>query len=264
MCGGVCTSTQTDTNNCGACGNVCPVRPNANGTTCMGGACGYASCSVGFGDCFNGATDGCETVLNTNSNCGACGRICGSGTTCSAGACVSTAPVDAGTPDAGTPDAGTDVIVVSDGMAVCPAGTIPRRIEYQVPASANTACGGPGSARSIAWGIVHPESVRFAAGTIVEPIPQPFPSPPVPLYHSPGGAALLLTDTFPWEDGVPIDLSGRCLSGTYLESLRYWDGLNFVAAGGRFIENGRDRSSEVFRDGNKFSVILGPRCIPAP
>ncbi len=265
MCGGACTSTQTDTNNCGACGNVCPVRANVNGITCLGGVCGYNFCNPGFGDCFNGAADGCETVLNTNSNCGACGRTCASGTTCSGGACVSTVPVDAGTPDAGTPtDTGADVIVVSDGMVVCPTGTIPRRVEFQVPPSANTACGGPGSARSIAWGAVHPENVRFAAGTIVEPIPQPFPSLPVPLYHSPGGAALVLTDTSPWEDGAMLVISGRCLSGAYLEGLRYWEGLNFVTAGGRLIENGRDRSGEVFRSGNKFAVILGPRCIPAP
>ncbi len=253
-----CEVSTTTTTNCGACGNRC-----GSGQACVAGSCACPSGSALCGGaCVNTQTDA--------TNCGGCGRSCPSGQTCSAGVCFGTTPVDAGTPDTGVDagtgpvDSGTDVIVVSDGMAVCPTGTIPRRIEYQVPPSANTACGGPGSARSIAWGIVHPENVRFAAGTIVEPITQPFPSPPVPLYHSPGGAALVLTDTFPWEDGVPIDLSGRCLSGTYLEGLRYWDGLNFVAAGGRFIENGRDRSSEVFRDGNKFSVILGPRCIPAP
>ncbi len=71
---------------CGTCGTSC--RP-ANGTgVCTAGRCGIASCDAGYGSCDGNATNGCETPLNINSNCGACGTICAAGTFCSGGACV--------------------------------------------------------------------------------------------------------------------------------------------------------------------------------
>lgn len=53
-----------------------------------------ASCAAGFGDCNGLSTDGCETPLNTTSNCNACGMACGTmGTaavTCTATGCSMT------------------------------------------------------------------------------------------------------------------------------------------------------------------------------
>lgn len=80
----------TTATNCGACGNVCPARANAS-STCTAGACGFA-CNVGFGNCNNIATDGCETNLsNTVAHCGGCNTVCPSPAnataTCAAAVC---------------------------------------------------------------------------------------------------------------------------------------------------------------------------------
>src|SRR5205814_6329466 len=69
---------------CGACGVACDSttgKPSCNGSTCS-----YA-CNAGLGDC-NAATapdtDGCETSLTTNTNCGVCGNTCSKNTSCTA------------------------------------------------------------------------------------------------------------------------------------------------------------------------------------
>jgi hypothetical protein len=45
-------------------------------------------CDSGWADCNHAQADGCETLLGTNSNCGACGNVCTGGTTCQYGACL--------------------------------------------------------------------------------------------------------------------------------------------------------------------------------
>ena len=82
--------TLTDINNCGTCGNVCPVRPNST-VTCSAGLCSFI-CTSGFANCNSIATDGCEISLLSNpNNCGACGNVCparvNATTTCTAGVC---------------------------------------------------------------------------------------------------------------------------------------------------------------------------------
>jgi hypothetical protein len=87
-------NTQTDPNNCGACGTVCSV---ANGTAgCSNGMCTVASCNAGYTDCDNNPTNGCEvhTGVDVN-NCGVCGKVCSvpnatascTGGTCTVGLC---------------------------------------------------------------------------------------------------------------------------------------------------------------------------------
>lgn len=78
--------TLTDPNNCGSCGHVCSA-PNAT-MACTGGNCVVAACNEGFGDCDNDPLNGCETSLNTDANCGTCGNVCPSGTSCNAGVCI--------------------------------------------------------------------------------------------------------------------------------------------------------------------------------
>jgi hypothetical protein len=72
-----CEVTVTgDVNNCGHCGNICPLRPQANAATCTNGLCGN-SCNQGYGDCDGNVNNGCEANLNIDlNNCGSCGFPC--------------------------------------------------------------------------------------------------------------------------------------------------------------------------------------------
>jgi len=77
------TNTNTD---CGGCNVACSF-PNA-AASCSTGTCTKGACNTGFDDCNMNPADGCETQLNTTSNCGVCGRTCAMGETCTNGSCV--------------------------------------------------------------------------------------------------------------------------------------------------------------------------------
>ncbi len=85
------TNTNTSLTNCGGCGTTCSY---ANGVgACQNGTCALVSCNASFGDCDLNPANGCETPLNTLSNCGACGVACSNGngmTACAAGVCSPT------------------------------------------------------------------------------------------------------------------------------------------------------------------------------
>jgi hypothetical protein len=77
---------------CGACNYNCEKLPNET-TSCDGGVCQW-DCNALTRDCDLVRSNGCETPLNTNSNCGACGTPCPppgvanvSSPTCSTGTC---------------------------------------------------------------------------------------------------------------------------------------------------------------------------------
>jgi hypothetical protein len=75
-------------NNAGVwqCGTILPV---ANGiATCGISGCAISACVPTFGNCDADATNGCESPLNTNLHCGACGNVCGPEQICSANSCV--------------------------------------------------------------------------------------------------------------------------------------------------------------------------------
>ncbi|MCS6799358.1 MAG: MopE-related protein, partial [Myxococcota bacterium] len=81
------TSLRTLTD-CGACGIRC-ARANAT-ATCATGACRIERCNPGWDDCNRRDDDGCETPLNTLTDCGACGRTCSlpnATATCASGSC---------------------------------------------------------------------------------------------------------------------------------------------------------------------------------
>ncbi|MDP3276996.1 MAG: hypothetical protein Q8Q09_17525 [Deltaproteobacteria bacterium] len=73
-CDGGCVDLQRAVDHCGSCGNACSL-PNAV-AGCGAGRCVVASCNAGFGDCDGLASNGCETALGTDANCGACGQRC--------------------------------------------------------------------------------------------------------------------------------------------------------------------------------------------
>jgi hypothetical protein len=76
MCNGLPTDLQVDTQNCGACENVC----EGISAVCIQGVCG---CPAQAGTC----ADGCDDLSSDPLNCGACGNACGSGFACVNGSC---------------------------------------------------------------------------------------------------------------------------------------------------------------------------------
>jgi Stigma-specific protein, Stig1 len=85
------SKVDSDPNNCGMCGKVCPLPPNAT-AACTNNVCGLGMCNAGFGNCDNMAANGCEKNLNTDpAACGGCGKVCSNANianpTCAAGTC---------------------------------------------------------------------------------------------------------------------------------------------------------------------------------
>lgn len=65
--------------------------PNGSGT-CNAGVCGDVVCDGGWGDCNGEDGDGCETPLDSASDCGECGTPCNAGAhasaSCNGGQCM--------------------------------------------------------------------------------------------------------------------------------------------------------------------------------
>jgi len=73
-CSGTCVNEQTDVNNCGACGQACPI-PLGGQATCINGQCGVA-CPSGTTPCGSGLAQACVNLQADLHNCGACGHAC--------------------------------------------------------------------------------------------------------------------------------------------------------------------------------------------
>jgi hypothetical protein len=95
VCNDQCADINTDVYNCGACGRRCSVEGRQ---ICAAGSC---ACPTGLGSCSApvdspgtaGATllatrSVCVDFMTDRNNCGDCGTVCASGTTCRAGACL--------------------------------------------------------------------------------------------------------------------------------------------------------------------------------
>lgn len=72
---------------CGSCERRCEY-PHASGV-CEQAECKLDSCAAGFADCDAESSNGCETSLHTDKNCGGCGMRCEADTRCVGGTCVS-------------------------------------------------------------------------------------------------------------------------------------------------------------------------------
>jgi hypothetical protein len=86
------TDLANDPANCAGCGLACPTPANMT-ATCIAGTCGIGDCQLGYADCDNDQSTGCEIdTLSDVSNCGGCGMVCPAlphaTTTCSGGGCA--------------------------------------------------------------------------------------------------------------------------------------------------------------------------------
>jgi hypothetical protein len=83
-----CETSLETTDDCGSCGTRCS-RANAS-ATCSGGNCRIASCNNLWANCDATDNNGCETSLQTLSDCGSCGSACTrahASATCTGGNC---------------------------------------------------------------------------------------------------------------------------------------------------------------------------------
>ena len=83
-----CETTTNTLTNCGDCGVAC-APANATGD-CSSGMCRVGMCNPGFADCDGEVANGCETPLDTLSDCGGCGVTCdldNATETCATGSC---------------------------------------------------------------------------------------------------------------------------------------------------------------------------------
>ena len=79
-CGDVCTSLESDPDNCGACGKRCPA-----GLACTAGDCS-CECPAGLICCVpDGGAALCANLSTDDDNCGSCGASCPSGQVCTSG-----------------------------------------------------------------------------------------------------------------------------------------------------------------------------------
>ncbi len=86
-CTGICVDLQTDVDNCGTCGNVCPEGQPGFVRGCAAGTCFFMrerACAEGLSSC-NGV---CVDRQTDPANCGACGNVCAAGEICFGGLCA--------------------------------------------------------------------------------------------------------------------------------------------------------------------------------
>jgi hypothetical protein len=70
-----CEDVRSNPNRCGPSCRTCPAASHAN-ASCNNGVCGL-QCHAGWGDCDANPANGCETPLNTTTNCGRCANAGG-------------------------------------------------------------------------------------------------------------------------------------------------------------------------------------------
>lgn len=105
------TDLSSTVTHCGSCEKDC-TKTQAS-VTCQAGTCKVIKCNVGWGDCDSDPST-CETNLSSLTSCGACGRTCTNGFSCSGNKCVCRTSNDCGS--GGSCNGGT-------GICTCPNGS---------------------------------------------------------------------------------------------------------------------------------------------
>ena len=78
-CGAACVDLQSDSHNCGACGNDCTAVPGVVGSAvqCTSGHCDVTNaCLSGRLHCSGNPNDGCEADVSSVKSCGSCSIPC--------------------------------------------------------------------------------------------------------------------------------------------------------------------------------------------
>ena len=115
-CGGVCLDLQTDVNNCGACGNVCPEAEPGFDVGCAAGNCFFMrerACAEGLSSC----NEVCVNRQTDPANCGTCGNVCAPGQICFGGLCATDHRCDAGLTNCN--DVCVDLLIDPANCGVC-------------------------------------------------------------------------------------------------------------------------------------------------
>jgi hypothetical protein len=115
-CGGVCLDLQTDVNNCGACGNVCPEAQPGFDVGCAAGNCFFMrerACAEGLSSC----NEVCVNRQTDPANCGTCGNVCAPGQICFGGQCATDHRCDAGLTNCN--DVCVDLLIDPANCGVC-------------------------------------------------------------------------------------------------------------------------------------------------
>jgi len=85
VCGNACADLLTDAKHCGACGTVCSGGPPNTTWSCVAGVC-----TMGCGSSQTACNSVCVDTSSDKANCGTCGNACGGGEQCCTGTCKNT------------------------------------------------------------------------------------------------------------------------------------------------------------------------------
>jgi len=158
-CAGACRNTLVDSSNCGRCANVCGSDQYCNNGVCAAGTMNVpttripSSITNAGGACAEGqmtCAGACRNVLADAGNCGRCGNVCGSGRTCSNGACsggstAGTVTTPVTTLPAPLPGSAAVVTTTTTPWPACPSGTIRCGGSCFDQNTDNSNCGGCGN-----------------------------------------------------------------------------------------------------------------------
>ncbi len=150
-CGGTCTDTATDANNCGGCGIVCASGPGTAANECVAGRC-RPRCDAAYLDCDRNPGNGCEVRADSPAHCGGCYGCGGFGCADSGGGVFVCAarcgasgqvccPPPSGRPSCGT---GLSCLPTGDTSICCAAGQVACDGVCSTTATDARNCGGCG------------------------------------------------------------------------------------------------------------------------
>lgn len=148
--GGGSASTATATSTGGGATCAGHMFPHANVVETDGGQCEFTACDLGWDNCDGDVTNGCETDVTTDADCGICGQMCTAGDVCRQEnaqpyvqcvplVCPSNSCDVAGMP-CGCTGLWTGICGTEDGVLLCCTGCVDAQGKCQ-PGNNTAACG---------------------------------------------------------------------------------------------------------------------------